>query len=166
MGEYDRITGSQIATDPSYRPDPISETRKFNRGWHLEQRWIFGGVCPEQGCGFIQFVPDRSRETLDPIIMPAKIVTKVAFRQSTELAGCLVRADAPSILSCPFANIAKDPTCPLNSSLSHRSPFPDLVTATSWIVCILWPMGSLTVSDTCVHQHIWIWLLTPNLIVV
>ena len=43
--------------------------RKYNKGRHVEQRWILGGVCPIQKRGFVQFVPDRSRETLDPIIM-------------------------------------------------------------------------------------------------
>ena len=51
----------------------INETlvakRKYNKGRHVEQRWLFGGVCPEQRRGFVQFVPDRSRATLDPIIM-------------------------------------------------------------------------------------------------
>ena len=43
--------------------------RKYNKGRMVEQRWLVGGVCPVQRRGFVQFVPDRSRETLDPIIM-------------------------------------------------------------------------------------------------
>ena len=43
--------------------------RKYNKGRMVEQRWLFGGVCPEQKRGFVQFVPARSREILDPIIM-------------------------------------------------------------------------------------------------
>ena len=43
--------------------------RKYNKGRIVKERWLFGGVCPEQRRGFVQFVPDRSRATLDPIIM-------------------------------------------------------------------------------------------------
>ena len=43
--------------------------QKFNKGRLVKERWLFGGVCPEQRCGFVQFVPDRSRAILDPIIM-------------------------------------------------------------------------------------------------
>ena len=43
--------------------------QKFNKGRLVKERWLFGGVCPEQGRGFVQFVPDRSRTTLDPITM-------------------------------------------------------------------------------------------------
>eukprot|EP00095_Tigriopus_kingsejongensis_P010183 snap_masked-scaffold105_size367834-processed-gene-1.11 protein:Tk10183 transcript:snap_masked-scaffold105_size367834-processed-gene-1.11-mRNA-1 annotation:"hypothetical protein CLF_100748" len=41
---------------------------KYNRGRWPEQRWVFGGVERESGKCFMVEVPDRSRETLEPII--------------------------------------------------------------------------------------------------
>ena len=56
--------GIQVQID-----ETLIAKRKYNRGRHVEQRWLVGGVCPEQGRGFVQSVPDRSRVTLDPILM-------------------------------------------------------------------------------------------------
>ena len=32
------------------------------------QRWVFGAICPAQNRGFFEFVDDRERATLFPII--------------------------------------------------------------------------------------------------
>ena len=49
--------------------DNLFVAKQKNKRLKVEQRWLFGGVCPEQRRGFVQFVPDRSHATLDPIIM-------------------------------------------------------------------------------------------------
>ena len=43
--------------------------RKFNRGRLVEQLWLFGGVERDSGKFFIELVPDRSRETLEEVIL-------------------------------------------------------------------------------------------------
>ena len=42
--------------------------RKYNRGHRVPERWVFGGVDPETNIGFLQIVPDRSANSLLPII--------------------------------------------------------------------------------------------------
>ncbi len=42
--------------------------RKNNVGHVVEQRWVFGGYCPTSKLGFLELVPDRTAQTLLPII--------------------------------------------------------------------------------------------------
>uniref|UniRef100_A0A0L8H004 ISXO2-like transposase domain-containing protein n=1 Tax=Octopus bimaculoides TaxID=37653 RepID=A0A0L8H004_OCTBM len=42
--------------------------RKYNRGRIPQERWVFGGWNREDKKGFLVFVPDRSSETLLPLI--------------------------------------------------------------------------------------------------
>ncbi|RUS68477.1 hypothetical protein EGW08_023761 [Elysia chlorotica] len=42
--------------------------RKYNRGHNVAQRWVFGGICPATGEGFLQMIPDKSAATLLPLI--------------------------------------------------------------------------------------------------
>ena len=42
--------------------------RKYNRGRIIEPKWIFGGIDPATGECFVQFVQDRSKATLHPLI--------------------------------------------------------------------------------------------------
>ncbi|GFO38779.1 hypothetical protein PoB_006528400 [Plakobranchus ocellatus] len=43
--------------------------RKNNVGRVLEQRWVFGGVCPATGQGFLTHIPDKTAATLLPLII-------------------------------------------------------------------------------------------------
>ena len=42
--------------------------RKYNRGRRVEGQWVFGGICREDKNCFLVTVPDRSSDTLIPII--------------------------------------------------------------------------------------------------
>ncbi|GFO19927.1 hypothetical protein PoB_004643200 [Plakobranchus ocellatus] len=43
--------------------------RKNNVGHVVEQRWVFGDVCPATGQGFLTHIADKSAATLLPLIM-------------------------------------------------------------------------------------------------
>ncbi|GFO12876.1 hypothetical protein PoB_003938100 [Plakobranchus ocellatus] len=43
--------------------------RKNNVGCVLEQRWVFGGVCPATGQGFLTHIPDKTAATMLPLII-------------------------------------------------------------------------------------------------
>ena len=43
--------------------------RKFNRGRVVAQQWLFGGVERETGKFFVELVPNRSRETLERVLL-------------------------------------------------------------------------------------------------
>ena len=45
--------------------------RKYNRGrvLSMQEGWAFGGVCRETKAKFVELVPDRSEETLLPLIL-------------------------------------------------------------------------------------------------
>ena len=38
-------------------------------GTYRATRWIFGGKCPEDNIGFLVPVPNRTRATLEPLII-------------------------------------------------------------------------------------------------
>jgi len=44
--------------------------RKYHRGRYVpgSERWVFGGVCPQTGEGFLELVPNRRAETLLQVI--------------------------------------------------------------------------------------------------
>lgn len=42
--------------------------RKNERGRVVQQRWVFGGVCRETGQGFLVLIPDKTAQTLLPLI--------------------------------------------------------------------------------------------------
>lgn len=42
--------------------------RKYNRGHHVPEKWVFGGINPNTRIGFLKFVDDRSAATLLPLI--------------------------------------------------------------------------------------------------
>ncbi|MEO0341643.1 MAG: hypothetical protein AAF242_20845, partial [Bacteroidota bacterium] len=42
--------------------------RKYHQGHFVPERWIFGGICPASGRGFLVQVPDRTAAILLPII--------------------------------------------------------------------------------------------------
>lgn len=64
--------------------ESLISRRKYNRGHLVPQRWIFGGIDPVTQTGFLQFVPDRSAETLLPIIqqriVPGSIIISDEWR--------------------------------------------------------------------------------------
>ncbi|GFO27362.1 hypothetical protein PoB_005386700 [Plakobranchus ocellatus] len=43
--------------------------RKNNVGRVLEQRWVFGGVCPATDQDFLTHIPDKTTATLLPLII-------------------------------------------------------------------------------------------------
>ncbi|RUS91354.1 hypothetical protein EGW08_000871 [Elysia chlorotica] len=48
---------------------------KYNRGHNVDQRWVFGGICPATGEGFLQLIPNKSAATLLPLIQePGSII--------------------------------------------------------------------------------------------
>ena len=48
--------------------ESLMAKRKYNRGRHVRQRWIFGGIQRGTSLCFMTEVPDRTRETLEPLI--------------------------------------------------------------------------------------------------
>ena len=48
--------------------ETINARRKYNKGRISPQCWVFGGICRETKIAFAQIVPNRSSETLIPII--------------------------------------------------------------------------------------------------
>ncbi|KAK7475285.1 hypothetical protein BaRGS_00033432 [Batillaria attramentaria] len=66
VGGLDEVTGQPIIVE-------IDETkyfhRKYHRGQWREGHWVFGGIEWESGKCFMVEVPDRSRATLEPIVL-------------------------------------------------------------------------------------------------
>ena len=49
--------------------ESLMAKRKNNVGHVVQQRWVFGGVCPATGQGFLGLVPNRNANTLLPLIV-------------------------------------------------------------------------------------------------
>nr|KAG5690783.1 hypothetical protein BaRGS_015310 [Batillaria attramentaria] len=66
VGGLDEVTGQPIIVE-------IDETKYFHRKYHRGQwrdgHWVFGGIERESGKCFMVEVPDRSRATLEPIVL-------------------------------------------------------------------------------------------------
>jgi len=48
--------------------ESVISKRKYHRGRMVPERWIFDGYCCTSGRGFLELVPDRSAETLLPLV--------------------------------------------------------------------------------------------------
>ncbi len=53
--------------------ESVIARRKYNRGHAVKERWVFDGVCPTSGRGFLELVPDRSAPTLLPLVEKVNI---------------------------------------------------------------------------------------------
>ncbi len=48
--------------------ETLMAKRKNHQGRVVEQRWVFGGYCPDTKVGFLEMVPDRTANTLEALI--------------------------------------------------------------------------------------------------
>ena len=49
--------------------ESLVERSRYEKGREKEKKWIFGGYCPDQNLGFLQFLEKRDAETVLPLIM-------------------------------------------------------------------------------------------------
>ena len=49
--------------------ESIIARRKFRVGDSVEEGWVFGGICPNTGEGFLRHITDKSEATLLPLIV-------------------------------------------------------------------------------------------------
>ncbi|KAF2886845.1 hypothetical protein ILUMI_19328, partial [Ignelater luminosus] len=52
----------------SFADESLTSKRKYNRGHMVPEKWVFGLYDVEAKLGVAEFVEDRSRETLLPLI--------------------------------------------------------------------------------------------------
>ena len=72
--------------------ESVISKSKFHRGRVVPQRWIFDGYCRTSGKGFLQFVEDRTAQTLLPLVQqyiePGSVIMSdewAAYRQISSI---------------------------------------------------------------------------------
>ncbi|GFO01221.1 hypothetical protein PoB_002772600 [Plakobranchus ocellatus] len=114
--------------------------RKYNRGHHVEQRWVFGATCRQTGESFLQLIPDKTANTLLPIIR-----TRIA-------PGSIIHSDGnPS-----YNNIAHLPVVPPFRHLvvihDHNFVDPQTGACTNRVEC-MWKNCKQSFKQMCGVQN-------------
>ena len=115
--------------------------RKYHRGKHVEEQWVFGGVERDTKQGFLTIVDDRSAATLIPLIKEHIAPETTIVSNRWKPSKCLGEEGYQDL------------------TVNHSLTFKDLDTGTSLWSCVrqklLQSIHSQILFPTCLGEFLW-----------